>query len=169
MKPKTVGRISGEVTVETPCLVSGLRADSVIMTLSGEMAVSDLSPGDRVITRDSGMAHVRSAISRKVLCRAVRILAGSLGHTRPDCDVTLPAGQPVLVRDWRARAIFGARQALVPAHRLIDGEYIIDQGEVELTLYHLVFDAPHVLYVDGLELSSDASAGVSGETGSAAA
>lgn len=169
MKPKTVGRISGTSTSEPPFQTSGLRADSIIMTMNGEMAVCDLSPGDRVITRDSGMAHVRSVISRKVTTRAVRIRAGSLGHTRPDCDVTIPAGQPVLVRDWRARAIFNARQAMVPAHRLIDGEFITDAGEVEMTLYHLAFDAPHILYVDGLELASDAQAVVSYEDGSAAA
>ena len=169
MKPKTVGRISGQATTESPKHVSGLWADSTIMTLNGERSVSDLSPGDRVVTRDSGVALVTSVKSRQIITRAVTILAGSLGHTRPECDVTLPAGQPVLVRDWRARAIFNARQAMVPAHRLIDGEFITDQGEIEMTLYELGFDTPHILYVDGLEVGSDASAISKDDSGAQAA
>ena len=158
MKPKTVGRVSDQKVTESPKHTSGLCADGVIMTLNGERAVSDLAPGDRVITRDSGTASIKSIKSRQIITQAVCILAGSLGHTRPDRDVTLPAGQPVLVRDWRARAIYNTRQAMVPAHQLIDGEFITDQGEVEMTLYTLTFDAPHILYVDGLEVASDASA-----------
>lgn len=162
MKPKTVGRFAGQVTGETPFEMSGYRAgfgaDSILLTLAGEMPVSEISIGDRVITRDSGVAIVRSVTSRQVAVQAVRILAGSLGHTRPDCDVILPSGQPILVRDWRAQAMFNARQAMVPASRLIDGEFITDAGTQEMSLYHLHFDAPHILYVDGLELASDAAA-----------
>ncbi len=173
MKPKAVGRISGQLIAESPQdiseHVSGLWADSIIMTLNGERQVSDLPPGDRVITRDSGVALVTSIHSRQVTARAVTILAGSLGHTRPECDVTLPAGQPVLVRDWRARAIFNVRQAMVPTHRLVDGEFITDQGEIAMTIYELGFDTPHVLYVDGLEVGSDASALSNDYTGAQAA
>jgi len=158
MKPKTVGRNGGESTTDSPFHLSGLWADSIIMTLNGERAVSDLVAGDRVITRDSGVARVTSVSAKKTISRAVRIAAGSLGHTRPERDVTLPWAQPLLVRDWRAKAMFNARQAMVPAHQLIDGEFITDQGEMEMTLYQLGFDAPHILYVDGLEVASDAEA-----------
>ena len=177
MKPKTVGRISGKTPDNSPYQhpyqesshqVAGLQADSIILTLQGERPISDLAVGDRVITRDSGTALVRSVRSHKVTTRAVRILAGSLGHTRPECDVTLPAGQPVLVRDWRARALFNVRQAMVAAHRLIDGEFITDAGEQEMTLYELEFEAPHILYVDGLEVASDATAIAPGDTDKAA-
>jgi hypothetical protein len=174
MKPKTVRRTFGHSTEERReyCknhALSGLCADSTIMTLNGERLVSDLAPGDRVVTRDSGVAYVKSIHSRQVTTQAVRILAGSLGHTRPERDVTLPAGQPILVRDWRAKAIFNARQAMVPAHRLIDGEFITDQGQVEMTLYQLTFDAPHILYVDGLELGSDPDAVTNTDQGAQAA
>lgn len=158
MKPKTVGRVGGDSTAEAPFDIPGLQSDSYILTLDGEKSVSDLCPGDRVITRDSGVARVTRVCSRQITTRAVRIQAGSLGHTRPERDVLLPAGQPVLIRDWRASAMFSAADAaMVEAHRLIDGEYITDAGEREMTLYTLGFDRPHILYVDGLELASDAN------------
>lgn len=158
MKPKTVGRVGGSST-DTPKESAGLPSDSYILTLDGERLVSELTVGDRVITRDSGVARVTSVRSRKLRARAVRILAGSLGHTRPERDVLLPAGQPVLIRDWRATAVFSSvGAAMVDAGRLVDGEFITEAGEREMTLYELSFERPHILYVDGLELASDASA-----------
>lgn len=154
MKPKTVGRSDGGVAVKPPVDATGLSGDSIILTLDGERRVADLRPGDRVITRDSGMARLTIITRRTAQTRAIQILAGSLGHTRPIRDVTLPAGQMILVRDWRAQAIFGAPQAMVPVSRLVDGEYVTLHPAREMQLYELHFARAHVLYVDGLELAS---------------
>lgn len=154
MKPKTVGRSDGGVAVKPPVDAAGISGDSIILTLDGERRVADLRPGDRVITRDSGMALLKGITRQTYRTRAIRILAGSLGHTRPLRDVTLPAGQMILVRDWRAQAIFGARQAMVPVARLVDGEYVTLHPERDMQLYALSFERAHILYVDGLELAS---------------
>ncbi|SEL94515.1 Hint domain-containing protein [Roseovarius tolerans] len=154
MKPNTVRRTGGDLAVMPAMEASGLCADSIILTLDGETRVRDLRPGARVITRDSGTATLRAVDRRRSACRAVHIRAGSLGHTRPEHDVTLPATQPILVRDWRAHALFGAGRAMVPAERLVDGEFVTLRPTQVFDLYHLIFDQPHILYVDGLELAS---------------
>lgn len=161
MEPKTVGRDCDDTAAAapiepsvTPQQTGGLLADSIILTLAGEMRVGDLSVGDRVITRDCGTATIKRVTQKKLTARAILIKAGSLGHTRPERDVILPPGQGILVRDWRARALFGARQALVAAHRLIDGEFITESTTAEMRLVDIEFDRRHVLYVDGLELAS---------------
>lgn len=153
MKPKTVGRIDGENPVQAQYLIAGVMPGSILLTLDGEMPVEHLLPGDRIITRDTGTAILRAIHRRQVVTRAVRIMAGSLGDTRPDRDVILPEDQQVLVRDWRAKALFGLRQAVVRAGALVDGEFILSLGEREMTLFELEFDTPHVLYIDGLELA----------------
>lgn len=159
MKPNTVGRVggydpqAGQLNPEVP-MAQGIASGSIIMTLDGEMPVEFLNEGDRVVTRDTGMSVVRSVRSFHITCNAVRLAAGSLGHTRPDRDVILAADQQVLIRDWRAQAMFGGKRAMVPARRLVDDEFVTDLGEVEMTLYQIEFDAPHVIYVDGLELHS---------------
>src|SRR6056297_731813 len=140
MKPKTVGRDSSASGATTPAFSYGLMANSIILT------------------RDAGMAVLRGFTRRKITCQTIEIKAGSLGHTRPDSDVTLPAGHPILIRDWRAQALFNARQAVVRADRLIDDEFITDAGRQTDTVYELHFDRPHILYVDGLEVASDAQA-----------
>jgi len=154
MKPQMVGRDGGFVPVSAAEGTTGLMADSIILTMKGEMPVADLRAGDRIITRDAGMVTVKSVRQRAVTATMVQIKAGSLGHTRPERDVLLPAGQAVLIRDWRARAVFGSKQAMVPAECLVDGEFITLQDTRNLTVYELEFDAPHVLYVDGLEVAS---------------
>ena len=161
MNPNVVGRAGGQVA--QPDLVrhqeranseiNGLIAGTRLWTLDGEMPVQYLSPGDRIITRDTGMALLRQVVLREVRCATVRIRAGSLGHTRPDTDLVLPASQPVLVRDWRAEALFGAKEVLVPAARLGDGQFITRGGHEKLRLIELHFDAPHILYADGIEIA----------------
>ncbi|MGK7652385.1 Hint domain-containing protein [Roseovarius sp. B08] len=156
MEPKTVGRTGGTNPSGAKVQASGFVAGAVIMTLEGEKAVEDLRPGDRVITRDTGMAILRDISSATLRTRAIRIQAGSLGHTRPVRDVLLPSGQYLLIRDWRAEAMFGAKRAMAQVSQLVDGEFITDEGEAEMTLFTLDFDTPHVLYVDGLEVASTA-------------
>lgn len=156
MEPKTVGGTGGTNPSGAIVQASGFAAGSIVMTLDGEKLVEDLHPGDRVITRDTGMAILKKITSSTLRTRAVRVQAGSLGHTRPVRDVLLPAGQSILIRDWRAAAMFNAKRALAQVSQLIDGEFITDEGEAEMSLYALDFDVPHMLYVDGLELASSA-------------
>ena len=154
MKPDMAGRDHGQSTLEGPLSPTGVLSGSIVLTLDGEMPVEHLGTGDRVITRETGTA-IRRGVHRHVLrTRAVRILAGSLGDTRPDRDVVLPEAQQILVRDWRAKALFGLREALAPAASLVDGEFITSEGLVTMVLYELQFEAPHVVYVDGLELGA---------------
>lgn len=128
-----------------------------ILTLDGEMPVEYLTPGDRVITRDTGMALLRRMTRREVEADAIMIHGGALGQSRPDRDLILPADQPVLIRDWRAKTLFGTAQALVPVSALVDGEFIRPAPRRRFTLFELRFDAPHILYVDGLELASSSA------------
>lgn len=136
---------------------AGVLSGSIILTLDGEIPVEHLLPGDRIVTRDCGTAILKSINRHQLRTRAVRILAGTLGDTRPDRDVLLPEAQQVLVRDWRAKALFGLRQTAVPAHKLIDGEFIISEGLQTMTLHELRFETGHIIYADGLELVAPAA------------
>ncbi len=135
---------------------AGICAGTTIMTLDGEMPVEHLNPGDRIITRDSGMAILREIKATKVKAHAIRIKAGSLGHTRPDRDMVVMPGTQLHIRDWRAEALFGQSAALVEASRLVDGEYLAETNLREVTTYTLTFDRQHILYADGMEIASAA-------------
>ena len=155
MKPNTVGRdISGQMPpLRTQIAHAGLVAGTILLTADGEIPVEYLSPGDRIITRNAGLVPLRAVETIRVTEEAVKIAAGSLGDTKPTHHVMLPAAQMVLIRDWRAQAMRGANQAVMPAGCLIDDEFITSLGPREMTLVRLGFDAPYIIYADGLELS----------------
>jgi len=125
-----------------------------LLTLDGEMPVEYLSVGDKLITRDTGTSKIVHIQRSTRTAHAISIAAGSLGDTRPEQDAILAADQMVLIRDWRARALFQSDRALVAARALVDGEFICDQGMHQTTLFQIFCDGPHILYCDGLELST---------------
>lgn len=157
MKPNTVGRADGRSPQSHPITIParkvGFVPGTILLTQGGEVPVEFLSPGDRIITRDAGFVRLERVAHRRTVTRAISFAAGSLGHTRPDQDMILPADQMMLIRDWRAQAMFGARQAMVRADTLVDGEFIRDLGPQKMLLHQLHFATPHVIYAGGLELS----------------
>ncbi|CTQ51180.1 Hint domain-containing protein [Jannaschia donghaensis] len=139
-----------------------LPAGSRVLTASGEMQVEAIDPGTRIITRDHGMTTVRDVIRMNVApgTPMIRIPANAMGRGKPERDVTLPCDQPVVLRDWRAKTIFRAREARVAAQRLIDGSVIRSVTSNGGSVWCIVLDRPSALYVDGLELVSGALSAV---------
>jgi len=141
--------------VRPPDGPAALAPASMILTLDGTLPVEHLYPGDKVITRHGARALV--AIDRVVMPAGtpiVEVTRNAFGG-RPDRDVWLPAAQRVLIRDWRAKALYGQAQACVPAGQLADGEYVRHgQLDCEVTCFALRFGRPEILYADGLELAS---------------
>jgi Hint domain len=137
-------------------LIHGVIQGTQVLTLDGEIPVEFLEIGDRVLTRNG--ARVLKSIEITVVrhARMVRIGASTLGHERPEEDVLVPATQKILVRDWRAMALAGTKQALIAASRLTDGEFIRGEMLDLARIYTLAFEDDAVIYAGGLELACDA-------------
>ncbi|MBK6466731.1 MAG: Hint domain-containing protein [Rhodobacter sp.] len=133
--------------------VQGITAGTPVLTLAGELPVQFLAPGDRVITRSG--AKVLKDIEVVVVRDAamVRISASALGHDRPEDDLFVAPSQPILVRDWRAKALYNQDVAMVEAQRLADGDYIRHEVVAEVRLFTLRFERDEVVYAGGLELA----------------
>lgn len=138
------------------CVIAG----TILLTQDGEIPVDYLAAGDRIITHDAGLVTLHSVERTRCWLPAVQITAGSLGDMRPEDDLILPAAQTVLIRDWRAQAMFGVPQAVVEAGALVDGAYVLDQGLRSLDICVLRFDHRHVIYAGGLELACTSRANV---------
>lgn len=158
MKPKTVGRAVEHGSPSHPFIPAtnevGFASGTIILTMNGEIPVESLSAGDRIICRDTGVAQLIGMRKSRHVVQAISIAAGSLGHTRPDQDLILPGDQQILIRDWRAKAIFHEPQSLVCARDLVDGEFVCDLGQQDMVLHQLQFSTPHVIYAGGLEAAS---------------
>lgn len=148
--------ISQTETLQTLPQIAGLTAGTQILTLSGAMPVEFLSPGDRIITRAGARTLRALRVEVTPAARMIRISASALGIEQPEDDMIVSPDQQMLIRDWRAKALKGADQAVVAAHKLVDGEYIRSVSVGETRLYTLEFDAPVVIYASGLELASTA-------------
>lgn len=130
----------------------GVGFGTPIRTMEGVFPVEYLAPGDRIITR-AGARKVRS-VEVAVLDDAEMVLISHdiLGQGRPNTDLIVHPGQPILIRDWRAKALYGAPQAMVAAARLVDGEYIRFERIAEARLFTLRLEGEAVIYAGGLEL-----------------
>ena len=152
MNMSTKIRAATEVVVEQSLI--GLCAGTIVLTLDGEIPVEHLSIGDQVISRSSGTAILRDIVITQAMMTPIRIKAGSLGHTRPDRDMLVSPDAQLHIRDWRAEALFGTPSAMIPARRLIDGEFVAEETTRVVTLFNLVFDRAQVIYADGMEIGA---------------
>ncbi len=133
---------------------TGLALGTEVLTLEGEMPVEYLTPGDRVVTR-SGARILRALQSVPARGPLLRVAPGTLGHDRPEKALLLGGQAKILMRGWRAQAMFGARTALVDLARLEDGVNVTRVAPEGTRLFTLHFDAPEVIYAEGVELGAE--------------
>lgn len=146
--------LRGAESVAQSTSAGGLSAGTEVLTLDGALPVEFLNAGDRVITR-AGMRVLRSISVDSATTRQYLVRPGALGDDQPGDDVTVPEGQMLLLRDWRAQALFGADRALVAVERLADGIYISPIEDPAATrVYHLHFDDDEVIYAGGMEVAA---------------
>lgn len=136
--------------------VMGLVAGTHVRTLDGVLPVEFLEPGDRIVTRAGARRLQAVSVVQRQAMTVVRIRAATLGHDRPEQDLLLAPGQPIMIRDWRARALYGLDAAAIPATRLADGEFIVAEVLQDVRLYTLQFEDDEVIYAEGLELACPA-------------
>ncbi len=153
MSDMTMGGLRQAAQVFTPDLgPAGISAAARILTANGERRLGQLEPGDRIVSRTAGMIRLR-AITR-FTCTAVPIALAphALGNGRPSDLVHVSPAQKILLRDWRAKLLFGSPSALAPAAALVDNGYITRTPRLKgLEMVTLSFDAPQILYVGMLE------------------
>ena len=131
----------------------GLVAGTRVMTMDGELPVEYLTPGDRILTRSGARKLVAVSVRVERDMAMVRIGAGALGFDRPIEETLVPLHQLILIRDWRAQALYGAPQALVAAGRLADGRFISEETVSEARVFTLEFAEDVVIYAGRLELA----------------
>jgi hypothetical protein len=134
----------------------GILAGSLVRTLEGVLPVEFLTPGDRIVTRSGARRLTSVSVAHRKRVELVRIRASTMGHDRPDQDILVSPGQPVIIRDWRAQALYGTKVAAIPAARLADGEFVVTESHHDVRLFTLQFDETEVIYAEGLELACPA-------------
>jgi Hint domain len=131
----------------------GMAMGTQVLTMDGALPVEFLTPGDRIVTRMGSRKLTSIEVTIVENARVIRLAADTLGVDRPMEEICVSPDQPILVRDWRAKAMAGTATAMIAAARLVDGEYIRMETVAEMRFYTLRFAEDVVIYAGGLELS----------------
>ncbi|WP_168193099.1 Hint domain-containing protein [Rhodophyticola sp. CCM32] len=142
------------------CFTPGTR----LRTENGEVAIEDLGPGDRVLTRDDGpqevlwSGHRRMSGARLFAMpdqRPIRMRAGALGIDRPDEDLIVSPEHRVLVKGRAAMDLWAEPEVLVRAIDLVGDRFITVDHSLRETFYvHLMLDRHQVVWANGLEVET---------------
>jgi hypothetical protein len=148
------------------CFTPGTRID----TDRGPVAVEDLRPGDRVLTRDHGFRPLvwtgrrdlpAAAVARWPELAPVRIAAGALGAGLPVRDLVVSPGHRMLVAGARAEVLFGEREVLVAAADLVGLPGIARQAAGAVSYLHVMCAGHEIIRAEGAWTESfQPSAGV---------
>lgn len=132
---------------------TGLAQGTQVVTLDGILPVEYLGPGDRIVTR-GGMRVLRAVHVARAREKLLRVAPGTLGHDRPDQALILGGQAQILLRGWRAQAMFGRHEVLVDLARLRDGVHVTRHSPEGIRLFTLRFDNPEVIYAEGVEVGA---------------
>lgn len=138
--------------------------DTLIETLRGEVRAADLKPGDMVRTVDNGLKPVlwlgiarlsktRLAASPKL--QPIRIRQGALAADVPKRDLLVSPQHRVLFSSPVAQNMFGEREVLIAAKKLVGLPGIEIAEEVEWIDYvHFIFDQHELVFSEGARTES---------------
>ena len=139
-------------------------AGTMVTTPQGPRTIESLRPGERIDTADSGPQPVIWAGQRRMSgarlyamphLRPVRIRSAALGGGRPDVDLLVSPQHRMLLRGAAANALFGTPEVLVRACDMVnDRDVTVDSAVREVTYVHVLLEAHHLVFANGLETES---------------
>ena len=153
------GAVIGTMTFSNiESVVACFTPGAQILTDQGELAVEDLQPGHRVLTRDNGYQPIRWT-GRRDLSHAeviveprfnpVRIARGALGAGLPVRDIMVSPQHRMLVTGPRAELLFGENEVLVAAKHLVGLPGIEQRVSRGVSYLHILFDQHEIVRADG--------------------
>lgn len=135
--------------------VSFLAGTQLTLADGRQVAVEDLSVGDRLLTRDHGAQAVRwiGQQTRRATGAAapVRIIKGTLNVAR---DLRLSPQHRLFI--WQRHDEVGAGRAeiMVKAEALVDGQNVLREAGGHVDSYQLVFDGHQIIFAEGIAVES---------------
>lgn len=142
------------------CFAKGTR----IATPNGQKRIETLTQGDQILTDKGDSRTIRWIGRREVsafemlhapkLC-PVRIRAGALGNQLPEQDLLVSRQHRILVKSKVAERMFGTKEVLIPAIKLVGCSGIeVEEQPRSLEYFHILLDDHEVLLANGAPAES---------------
>ncbi|KMW59570.1 Alkaline phosphatase [Candidatus Rhodobacter oscarellae] len=152
--------IENIINNSVPCFVSG----TLIDTPDGKTPIETLKVGDKVITADNGPQTIRwigakqlgpEALTENPNLRPIRIAAGCLGNGLPESDLVVSPQHRVLLQSNIVERVFGSKEVLVAAKKLLSLPGVsVDEEMESLTYWHILLDQHEVVLANGAQTES---------------
>ncbi|WP_298905653.1 Hint domain-containing protein [uncultured Aliiroseovarius sp.] len=142
------------------CFANG----TLIATPNGQQPIETLNEGDQVLT-DKGESRTIRWIGRRQVSQfelllapklcPVRIRAGALGHQLPERDLLVSRQHRILIRSKVAERMFGTKEVLIPAIKLVGCTGIeVEEQPRALEYFHILLDEHEILLANGAPAES---------------
>jgi hypothetical protein len=135
-----------------------IQGDAMIATDQGQLAIKDLSVGDRVLTDSGEYEAIRWIGSRVVKLEEllanpkllpVRIKAGALGRALPAKDLLVSRQHRMKVSSKIAQRVTESQDVLIPAFRLTELPGIeVAEDVKEVSYFHILCDRHEVIFAE---------------------
>jgi Ca2+-binding RTX toxin-like protein len=132
---------------------------TLIKTDQGLVAVETLTPGDVVVTVDSGPQPIRwtgstkidaASLARNPRLQPIRIKAGALAPQMPARDLVVSPQHRILVRSNIAIRMFDASEVFVPAKHLLGLPGVEVATDLQSVIYvHIMCDNHEIIEAEG--------------------
>ncbi len=133
-------------------------------TPAGPRLIEHLRPGDRIMTKDSGMQKIRwiwarscpaSKVRENPALAPIRIAKGALGNGLPLRDLMVSRHHRLMLCSPIAERMFGMREVLAPAKDLTAIKGIdAAPATADMTYYHILMDRHEILLAEGAPAES---------------
>jgi hypothetical protein len=151
---------SGEID-DIICFAAGTK----IETARGQVSVEDLRVADQIRTYDHGNAPIRWIGSCRVSgpqleahpnLKPILIRADALGAGHPRQDLIVSPQHRVLVSSAIAMRMFGHKEVLVPANKLLPlhGVEVVSDSPNGVEYWHILFDQHEIIWSNGTPTES---------------
>jgi hypothetical protein len=135
--------------------LSFARGTRITMSDGSQKTVETLKIGDKVLTRDQGMVAIawigRRTVQAAGATAPIVISAGVYGNAE---DLALGPEHRVLISDWRAEVMVGARDVLIRALDLVKGDDVFQRSGGFVDYTQIIFEQHQIIYAEGVAVES---------------
>jgi hypothetical protein len=125
--------------------------------LRGQIDVSKLVKGDKILTRDNGYQTLRwlsktpvdaERLAADPELAPILIKRNAIAPGFPAADMWVSPQHRMLIMGWKSELLSGQSEVLVPARALINGRDVVQPHADHAVYFHLLLDRHEVIYAN---------------------
>lgn len=151
----TIDRDNARARLAATATVAFTRGTRITMADGRQVAIEELQPGDRVLTRDSGPQQVRwtgmQTLRATGAFAPITIAAGTLNNTG---DLVVSPNHRLFIYQRVDALRAGRKELLVKAGLLVNGSTVTQEPGGYVDYYQVLFDKHEIIYAEGIAAES---------------